>query len=53
MVHSLLEYMVFTINFVTAVVAFLDEGLKLMANTFYHTSFVKKNPRNAIGDKHI
>jgi hypothetical protein len=45
--------MVSTINYATIVVALLDEGLKLMVNTLYHTSFVKTNPRIVVGDKHI
>jgi hypothetical protein len=48
MVHSLLDYMNFTINCATTIVALLDEGSKLMANTFYHTSFVKTNPKIAV-----
>jgi hypothetical protein len=53
MVHSLLNYTIFVINCATIVVALLDEELKLMANTLYHTSFVKTKPRIAICDTHI
>jgi hypothetical protein len=44
--------MVSTINCATIIVALLDEGLKLMANTLCHT-FVKTNRRIVVGDKHI
>jgi hypothetical protein len=44
MLHSSLNQMVSAIHYVTTIVAFLDEGSNLMANTFCHTSSIKTNP---------